>query len=90
MSRNIVIAHTRNAIIYYNKYNAYCSSIKREAEELLKKHNIKYEIVSCSMIPSDGMCITIDLRDNYIPYVIPVEVFFNNIKTKEDIKLYAI
>lgn len=89
MSRNIVIAHTRNAIIHYNSYNTYCMSIKREAEELLRQYNIEYEIVDCSMIGGDGMCITIDLDLN-IPYVIPVEVFFNKVKTQEDIKIYAI
>lgn len=90
MSRNIVIVNTRNAIIHYNKYSMYCRSIMTEAEKLLEQHNIEYENVSCSMFPADGMGITVEFRDNFLPYVIPVEVFFNNVKTKEDIKLYAI
>lgn len=45
MSRNIVILHTRNAIVHYNSYNTYCMSIRREAEELLKQYNIEYYTV---------------------------------------------
>lgn len=92
MSRDIVIFHTRNAIIHYNSYNVYCMSIEREAAELLREHNIEYETVSCFIFREKRMCIIIGLIINTltIPYVIPVEVFFNKVKTQEDIKLYAI
>lgn len=92
MSRNIVISHARNAIIYYNKYSVYCRSITTEAEELLEQHNIKYETVICSMFHEKGLLITIGLIEGslLVQYVIPVDVFFNNVKTQEDIKIYAI
>jgi hypothetical protein len=92
MSRNIVISHARNAIIHYNSYNVYCMSIEREAAELLSEHNIEYETVHCSMFHEEGLLITTGLIEGslLVQYVIPVDVFFNNVKTQEDIKIYAI
>lgn len=42
------------------------------------------------MIYASGLCISIILNEDYVPYVIPVDVFFNKVKTQEDITLYAI
>lgn len=91
MSRNIRLAiYQRQAKMHYDSYFMHCSAIAREAESLLSENNIEYETVFCSMFPADGLCITLELNDNNIPYVIPVEVFFEKIKTEKDIKLYAI
>ena len=79
-----------NAIINYQNYFYNTSQIAQEAGKMLEEKNIKYSTISCSMIPSDGLCLTIELSDIYTPDVVPVAVFFNYVKTKEDIKLYAI
>ena len=91
MSRNKRLSiYKRQANMHYDSYFMHCSAIAREAESLLSENNIEYETVFCSMFPADGLCISLELNDNYMPYVIPIEVFFEKIKTQEDIKLYAI
>lgn len=82
--------YKRQATMHYDSYFMHCSAIAREAESLLSENNIEYETVFCSIFPADGLCISLEVNDNNIPYVIPVEVFFNNVKTQEDIKRYAI
>lgn len=83
--------YIRQANMHYDSYFMHCSAIAREAESLLSENNIEYETVNCSMFRKKGLCITIGLIEGLlIPYVIPVEVFFNNVKTQEDIKIYAI
>lgn len=91
MSRNKRLSiYKRQANMHYDSYFMHCSAIAREAESLLSENNIEYETVFCSMFPADGLCISLELNDNYMPYVIPIEVFFEKIKTQEDIKRYAI
>lgn len=91
MWRNIRLdIYIRQANMHYDSYFMHCSAISREAESLLSENNIEYDTVFCSMFSADGLCISLELNDNNIPYVIPVEVFFEKVKTQEDIKLYAI
>lgn len=91
MSRDKIISvYKRQANMHYDSYFMHCSAIAREAKSLLSENNIEYQTVFCSMFPADGLCISLELNDDNIPYVIPIEVFFENIKTEKDIKLYAI
>lgn len=92
MSRDKIISvYKRQANMHYDSYFMHCSAIAREAESLLSENNIEYETVNCSMFRKEGLCIIIGLIEGLlIPYVIPVEVFFEKVKTQEDIKLYAI
>lgn len=87
---NRVSIYKRQANMHYDSYFMHCKAIAREAKNMLLENNIEYNSLSCTMFPRDGLCIRLDFNDEYIPYVIPVEVFFNKVKTQEDIKLYAI
>lgn len=82
--------YKRQANMHYDSYFMHCSAIAREAKSLLSENNIEYETVFCSMFSADGLCISLELNDNNIPYVIPVGVFFEYVKTQEDIKIHAI
>lgn len=91
MWRNIRLdIYKRQANMHYDSYFMHCSAIAREAKSLLSENKIEYKTLICFMFYTYGLCISIKLNDNNIPDVIPVEVFFENIKTEKDIKLYAI
>lgn len=74
----------------YRDYEKHCGTISNWAIHILKENNIEYQTIFCSMNPANGLCITIRLNNDLFPYDIPVGVFFEYVKTQEDIKLYSI
>lgn len=73
----------------YIDYSGVCGELAKQAQ----KH-VDMAEVTCEYYPSDGICLCIELDDNF-PYVIPASLFFNFAKggkkvNKEDIKLMAI
>ena len=74
----------------YRDYEKHCGTITNWAKHILKENNIQYRKIFCSMFPESGLCIIIELNNTLFSYTIPVGVFFEYVKTQEDIKLYAI
>ena len=91
MSRDKIISvYKRQANMHYDSYFMHCSAIAREAKSLLSENKIEYKTLICFMFYTYGLCISIKLNDNNIPDVIPAEVFFEKVKTQEDIKIHTI
>lgn len=88
--RAIIATEKLRVINAYRDYERSCNTISNWASYILKENNIQYRKIFCSMFPESGLCIIIKLNNELFSYTIPVEVFFNNVKTQEDIKLYAI
>lgn len=86
----IIVIDKLGATNAYRDYEKHCRTIANWASHILEENNIEYKTIFCSMIPADGLCITIELNNYLFPYVIPVGVFFEYVKKQEDIKLYAI